>query len=302
MDVCGDELKAYSGKDVLLLAGRNVVLSEDGLKLFADIDGQIVNQNGRISVLNVYTVNGDVSTSTGNINFNGSVSIRGNVIAGFVVKASGNVEVEGLVEAAVIEAEGNIVIRRGFNGGNSGVTGKLIAGGSITSKFLQGGTVIAGGNIETNYIYNSNVTSRDSIKLMGKGLIVGGQVTAFKRIDANILGNENGTKTVIEVGSDPESLNVSQEISVELKEIQKNIASLQSAVTTLSKMKNLGKLSGERLLQYEKSQKAFKQLKERQEELKNQKIETDKILESFGKGFIGVTNVAYPVRKISAGF
>ena len=67
----------------------------------------------KISVLNVYHVPGNVGYATGNIDFAGSVVIRGDIENGFVVKAEGDVTVGGNVEGGSIYADGNITIRGG---------------------------------------------------------------------------------------------------------------------------------------------------------------------------------------------
>lgn len=54
--------------------------------------------------------------STGNIDFEGSVQVNGNVSSNFVIRAGGNVIISGVVEGAYIEAGGNIIIARGMNG------------------------------------------------------------------------------------------------------------------------------------------------------------------------------------------
>ncbi|MFN3428630.1 MAG: DUF342 domain-containing protein, partial [Candidatus Sericytochromatia bacterium] len=82
-NVPGEELPARNGKDVALRAGTNAMLSEDELSVIALIDGQPKQDGSRISVQPIIVVAGDVDFSTGNINFQGSVKINGNVLPGF---------------------------------------------------------------------------------------------------------------------------------------------------------------------------------------------------------------------------
>jgi uncharacterized protein (DUF342 family) len=109
-------LPAKSGKDMPLKYGKGTILSEDGLELTAEINGQVVYQHSKISVDPVHVVKGDVSLETGNIVFLGSVLITGNVQDNFVVKSAGNIEVRGSVQKAFLEAEGNIIVRQGIVG------------------------------------------------------------------------------------------------------------------------------------------------------------------------------------------
>ena len=115
-----------------MVRGRNVYPGEDNLSLFAEIDGQVMYIDGKLSVFATYEVPADVDNSTGNINFIGNVSIRGNVLAGFVVDVGGNVEVSGVVEGATIKAAGNIILRRGMTG-----NARVLIGGDIVAKSLK---------------------------------------------------------------------------------------------------------------------------------------------------------------------
>ena len=58
-----------------------------------------------------------VDLSTGNINFDGSLHIKGDVADGVAVDVSGSVLVEGVVARATIVAGGDIVIKNGIIGG-----------------------------------------------------------------------------------------------------------------------------------------------------------------------------------------
>lgn len=156
---------------------------------------------GKVFVSDVYEVE-NVDLSTGNIEFEGSVQVRGNVSSNFEIRAGGNVIISGVVEGACIEAGGNIIIARGMNGM---AKGNLRAGGDIVAKFLENATVSAGGYVNTESILHSNVTAATEIQVTGKrGFITGGHVRAGQRIEVKTLGATLGAPTVVEVGVDPE--------------------------------------------------------------------------------------------------
>ena len=54
--------------------------------------------------------------ASGNIQFDGSVVIQGDVAKGMSVKATGDIEVAGIVEMASLEAGGNITVKSGVIG------------------------------------------------------------------------------------------------------------------------------------------------------------------------------------------
>src|SRR5699024_2292633 len=104
MTVTGKEIQATPGKNIRVGRGKNIDLSDDGLQLFAAIDGRVELIANKIHVYNTLEINGDVDTSTGNIDFVGNVTINGNVLTGFEVKAQGHIIVSGVVEGANLYA------------------------------------------------------------------------------------------------------------------------------------------------------------------------------------------------------
>jgi uncharacterized protein (DUF342 family) len=231
--VTGKVIPAKNGKDIPLSLGKNVHVGDDGATIIADINGQVVLAAGKINVEPVYTVQGDVNLKTGNIIFLGTVIINGNVEDGFSVKASGNIEVNGTVEKAEMDAEGDIIVHQGITGKNSGF---VRAGRSLWARFIEN-AVIESGNmvVVSDGIINSQVDANKRIICRGKRAhIVGGRLRASEEINAKILGSPtSGTETICEVGIDPKSkmqleklITGKEEMEKQLEEIQRNLQTL----------------------------------------------------------------------------
>jgi uncharacterized protein (DUF342 family) len=108
-------------------------------------------------------VKNDVDFSVGNIDFVGNVQIKGDVKSGFSVRAGGDIEVFGMVEAADVFADGNILIKNGIFGG-----GKchLAAGGNILARYVENATLRAHKDVIVNdSIARSNVKAGGKIKI-----------------------------------------------------------------------------------------------------------------------------------------
>ena len=127
-DVLGTVIPAKEGKEAKLLLGQNTVLSEDKTKIVASMEGHLRFQEGKFHVKPTFHVPGDVDFNVGNIDFLGDVHVKGDVREGFVIKATGTVTVEGLVEGAVIEADGDVIISNGILGDDKAV---IKAGGLV---------------------------------------------------------------------------------------------------------------------------------------------------------------------------
>jgi uncharacterized protein (DUF342 family) len=203
--VTAKTIPAKSGRDIVLPAGKNVHVGKDGVTIFADINGQVVVTAGKINVEPVYTVQGGVNLKTGNIIFLGTVIINGNVEDGFSVKAAGNIEVNGTVEKAELDAEGDVVVHQGITGKGGGI---VRAGRSVWARFIENSVIEAGNMVvASDGIINSQVDAFKRIICQGKRAhIVGGRLRASEEINAKIIGSPmGGTETICEVGVDPKS-------------------------------------------------------------------------------------------------
>ena len=231
--VTGKVIPAKNGKEIPLPLGKNVHASDDNVTIFADINGQVILSGGKVNVEPVYTVQGDVNLKTGNIIFLGAVFINGNVDDGFSVKAAGNIEVNGTVGKAELDAEGDIIVHQGITGKNAGF---IRAGSSIWARFIENTKVEAGNMVVvSDGIINSQVDAYKRIICRGKRAhIVGGRLRASEEINAKILGSPtSGTETLCEVGIDPKSkmqletlVSKRVEMGRQLDEIQLNLQTL----------------------------------------------------------------------------
>lgn len=195
------EIPPKPGKAAKMPRGRNVQISEDGCAMTALRNGRVDYLNGRVEVSDQYVIGGSVDMGVGNIDFQGDVLIRGGIIAGLTVMATGNIEVNETVENAVLIAGCDIILQKGIQGMDKAL---LQAGGNVISKFIERSVVEAGGNVHSDYIAHSNVTARGLVKLKGKhGRLIGGVARAGKELSAITLGTPTGEKTLIEVGAPP---------------------------------------------------------------------------------------------------
>ena len=196
--------------------GENIVESGQKKNIFLSaIDGCLDLNRRTISVLPVVVINGDVNYDTGNIDFNGSVHIKGSVLPGFTVKATGDIIIENSVEDAHIEAQGDVTVK-------TGVVGKeqvlVLSGGSVTAKYLLNAKVEAAKDIVVeDSIINCDVFSNSTVSVVAKnGKIIGGKTTALYEIISNVTGAPNETPTQLAVGR---NLFIEQELQAVHKEI-----------------------------------------------------------------------------------
>lgn len=217
IDVCGNVIHPTKVNNKIMRHGNKIYLSEDGLNMYSGVDGHVTLTDGRVFVSDTYEIKADVDTSTGDIVYEGNVLVKGNVLTGFSIKAKGDVEVNGVVEGAYIEAGGQIVLKRGIQGMGKG---SLHANGNIVTKFIENALVVSGGYVSTESILHSKVSAKGDIIVGGRrGFVTGGEIRSGTMISVKTAGSQMGTMTLLEVGIDPRVIE-------EFREIEKKMASM----------------------------------------------------------------------------
>ena len=255
----GRYLEAKNGKDIQIQLGANVKLDRDGVTIKAEIDGEVMLVNGKVTVEPVKYLDA-VNVKTGDVKFVGTVIIKGNVQEGYKVEAT-NIEVNGIVDKSRLEATGNIIVRQGVFGKGEGY---IKAGKSLWAKFINDTTVEVEENvIVSDSIVNSNVTAMKNIVLRGKkAQIIGGHLMATEEICARKVGSPGGgTETILEVGVDPRAKKRLEELQNQQAKSTKEYENCDLDIQTLEQQKKLRKK-----LPQEKEEK-LKTLKERCEQI-----------------------------------
>ncbi len=294
-DVYGNVLTAKPGKKLRLKSGKNIIFQNN--KVWATTDGQISISANAVNVFPVFEVNGDLDLNTGNINFIGNVIVKGNVPSGYEIKAGGDVKITGLVEGALIEAQGSIHISGGIAGQKKAV---VKAGVDIHTLYVNQATVTAENDIQIdNFIMHSEVTAGNRL-VCKKGLIIGGKITAGQSVEAGEIGNQHFTRTEIIIGNDSELIQQERSVIQELKNIKDNLKKLAVLKSSLEKKKQvMGKLTTTEEQMMTKQQQTaivlIRKLNEFEEQLENihqQMHHTD-------QGFLSVHDKLYPNNIVS---
>lgn len=248
VDVHGKVIPAKSGKD-LAFSGKLTgveIDADDRSLLRAGTGGQpeIVERGMNVSpVINIK----EVDLSTGNIDFDGTVNIQGDVIEGMQIIATGDIIITGMMEGATLKAQGNIVVSKGVIGrgelrtatGEPGQGAALLScEGSIEARFIENAIVQAGGNITVGELVSHSELSALNKIVVGKkgakkGHILGGKTKAMLAIEAQILGSQANVKTMIEVGNNPELHAKAQQLSLAHEEKIEECAKLTTLINRL---------------------------------------------------------------------
>ncbi len=299
--VTGEELLPRQGKDVMLAAGKNVELINDGLVAVATANGHVLLSGNKISVSNVLEIKGDVDFSTGNIDFNGSVVVKGSVNDGFTVKADGDIEIQGSISGGFIHCGGNLKVKNGVVGRNKGM---IVCRGSVYTQFIENASVTSGQDIVVGEaIMHSNASAGKTVTVGGKGVIVGGVVRAGEEIQAKIAGSNLATATDLEAGINPHLRLEYAKSKTEMVAKETELDKTNKALNLLKQMQAVMRdnFPADKKAVLVKVAQAQAQLLKDVEAVKNQLETMEMEIEQSERGRIMIEGIIHPGVKVTIG-
>ena len=216
-DVRGRMLAPEPGLQVPLRYERASVREEVGpgkTVLRARKTGAVFYRGDVLGVYDFLEVGGNVDYATGNLDFDGFLSVKGTIDDNFSVAAEQDIEILGEYGVGgadeIVSRAGNIYIRGGIAGKGRAM---IRCRKNLYVKFLSDVTVVCEGNVYIGfYAINANIRAQQVLVESPRGRIVGGRVDAGIRIETAEAGNRNETRTELHVsGFDRHALMVAFE-------------------------------------------------------------------------------------------
>jgi len=203
--VTGKVLQAIAGKDCSFatpLDGANIS-SDDPNLLLAAVTGQPVRVKDGVMVEPVFSLK-EVNMATGNIHFDGTVHVLGEVVQGMKVQAKGDIVVDGMVDGGHLQAGGNILIAGGVI-----AHAEIHAANSVHARFAESslitaGTVIAVDNMVIDCILHSLNHIVIGASAPERARLVGGVATAARLLQVPWLGSAKSGTTRVVLGDNPD--------------------------------------------------------------------------------------------------
>ena len=194
-NIYGEAIEITPAIDIELKIGKGAQLSDDGLKILAEVQGFPVHTMSRhIAVYQEYTTEGDVDYETGHINYDGNVTVNGRIKSGFKVEGN-NIQALAL-DGGTITADENVNIAGGIN------EGTIYSRGNIRAKFIHNSKLLCLGDV----IIEKEIVDSD-IECSGKcvvenGKLISSRITAKMGVQAKNIGTDMSEPNIIKVGHD----------------------------------------------------------------------------------------------------
>jgi uncharacterized protein (DUF342 family) len=298
MKVTGEKIQALRGRKLTIHKGRGIYFDEERQGFAAKDGGYVIFENNRLSVNPIYSVYGDVDYSVGNIKFDGTVSVSGDVLSGFEITAK-NIVVWGIVRDAHLTAHDDITVKTGVKS-----TGKCVlkAGRHVNAGFIENSDVEAGQNIIVrNYCFNSKLRCEGEITVStGDGILSGGEISAFAGVHVRKLGLDQSSQFKVRVGvkhslTDKLEAAMSEKDKLEqiIKDADDKIRKLAKANPDIKQNPKLKAIISSRTLLMKK----FQTMDERVEQMIKSSMHPMPYIRVDEKIFDGVTIVFYGTEK-----
>lgn len=298
--VLGTEIPTKVGRDYSIKfdaksVGRNI--EENGKEtLYALKDGAVKFEGGKIMVDNHLRIDGDVDYTTGNIDFDGFVTISGTVQDGFSVVGKFDVTIDSQMGIGAVgeirSTHGSVLIKGGVNGKN---VAKINAYNNVYLKYCNECEVIAGNQINVGfYAMECQLKAKKVIIDPIQGRLIGGRVEAEHQLIAGSIGNTSERKTEVNVQGFERG-----NVKFELDALLINYKDLISKGNKLKRQldifeSNMGKLDEVALNTYKAMRISYEHLIEDIQRM-NQKVGYfQDVLKTRGDGEIKISHSAYP--------
>lgn len=223
--VTGQILSASPGQEQPRLSGTGFKLMPDQKTYISAQNGRVELTNEHLTITNVLLLE-DATAAGGDIDFDGSIQVNGNVGTGAVLHATGDIVVNGYVEAAELSCDGSILVRQGVNAAGSG---SIRAAHDIIGHYFESANLYAEGEIQSCYCLNSTLFARGMIYAMdGKGMIAGGTAYSESGFRIRNAGNAAGVSTRLVTGITEDLQKENARMIHQVRELQDELNMLEN--------------------------------------------------------------------------
>lgn len=232
-DVTGKAMQPKEGQPAKIECDDTIQPRPDG-EYAAKIEGVMSYDGRKVSINPSLTVEGFVDFSSGNIDFSGDVVVRKGIRDKFEVRAGGNLEVNGLIEAAHVYVGGNFTAGGGMAAKEKGFAQ---VDGNLEARYLDNVVGKIKGDVEVHKeVINCQLEAGGRVHVVN-GAIIGGAVCAMRQIEAPSVGSNAGDKTILMLGTAPRVQRVLKEAEKEVNSLQKQADDAQEHLNALQAMK-----------------------------------------------------------------
>ena len=301
-NVLGQEMPCLDGVAAKLPSGKNTLPAPQNPDcLIAAIDGIVRFNGSNVEVFEGFIVPGDIDYSTGNIEYEKSVVVNGDVKSGFSINCGGDLQVKGTIEDCSLNIGGNVLCKFGFIGQGKGI---IDSKGDVNLGFMKNQIVKSRKSVNiAKEALNCSIFAKYSITVHGKPIsVAGGNLMARDSITVHSVGNHSNIRTLLEIGTDFSLLEELDKTQQQINELSSNFQKLSESYkkfeNIITNKKSFPEKNQALILKLTESIQKHKQqmdlLKQRERIIQNK-------VYSFSSAFISFKHALYPGTIIKIG-
>lgn len=263
--------------------------------LYSKINGAVHYDGEQIGVSNHLEITSNVDFKTGNIEFDGFLTVKGSIEDSFSVEASKDIEILGDFGLGsvkgIVSKEGSIYIKGGIAGKNKSV---ISSRKNIYTKFVSDTTIICEGSVHIGfYCLNSNIKAKEIILDSPKSQIIGGCIEAEIRVAASIIGSSSEKRTSIIVTGFNRKL-LKSNIDNLTEKIESVKVDLFKAKQEVAVYSNTTGLTRDQVIMYERIKSLYFEIRDNLKQLEEERKTLVGYLKAAGEGEVSVLKRIYP--------
>lgn len=305
--VRGTTLKPMPGKNYPLLYDKKTVTEVvEGNKstLYALRTGAVFYQGESVGVSNHLEIKENIGVKTGNVDFDGYLTVKGTVEDNYTVASTKDIEILGEYGVGSVKeitsSEGSIYIKGGIAGrGKTTIRCKK----NLYLKYVADAEIICDGSVHIGfYCLNSNITAKEVILDSMKGQIMGGNINAQVRVIAAVVGSPSEKRTNISVKGFNRSdyKIILDELNDKAETLKAEISKYKQQLSIFSNLYDNGQVHKD---QFDSINEKYNSLKTALAEVEENKRNMCNYLKAKGDGEISILKKAFPntaieIRKI----
>jgi uncharacterized protein (DUF342 family) len=196
------------GADKQFIVHKNVEIDPNNpLHMIATSHGIPIEHKGFIKIDDVMLLD-NVNHRSGNVVYDGTVVITGDISESMRVNATGDITVMGVIESADVRCGGDLTATLPIIGHqlktDKEFSCNIKCGGNLTGTIAQYAKLRVAKNITmTNQLMQCDTICKGTIKVhdtaQRKGSIIGGVTAAYNGVSTTVIGTAAGTRTTIKL-------------------------------------------------------------------------------------------------------
>jgi uncharacterized protein (DUF342 family) len=198
-DVLGQAIPAKPGAEVSIdrFLGEGVVAGPEGKQILAARSGVYQRTpDGKVNVIALVVIDGNVDLHSGSIETDYAVIINGDIKEGFRVKSGSDIQVRGVIEDARVTAQGSLEVHGGILPGKN----RVKAHGNVSCTFAREREIKCADLVARESLTNCTVLATGGVTVKD---LAGGHLRANGNLICETLGSRIEAETQVHIGIDP---------------------------------------------------------------------------------------------------